>query len=98
MVISMLKAEALAKQQAAWPSTISARRRLVTASRNGASRARLSTTDGCPRSPQEASGAIDEYRHAERIRTERAAIERLIQLGLEAAAGRGGRPARKAAR
>jgi hypothetical protein len=43
--------------------------------------------------------AIDEYRHAERIRTERAAIEQLLQRGLEAAdAGRGRRPARKAGR
>ena len=41
--------------------------------------------------------AIDEYRHAERIKTEIEAIRRLLELGLEAAA-RGGQVKREVRR
>jgi hypothetical protein len=41
--------------------------------------------------------AIDEYRHAERIKTEIEAIRRLLELGLEAAA-RGGQAKREVRR
>jgi hypothetical protein len=38
--------------------------------------------------PDELWEAINEYRHAQRIRTEREAVERLLQRGLDAEARR----------
>jgi hypothetical protein len=46
--------------------------------------------------PERLWDEIDEYRHAQRIRTEREAIERLLQLGL--ATGSRGKPVSAAAR
>ena len=48
--------------------------------------------------PDRLWAAVDEYRFRERIRTEAEAIRRLLQLGLDAAAGRSAQPPRKAQR